>query len=698
MDCEYMPLGLKDTKQTAKGMSERCENERKLIGLPLIAKAQAIAQAAHKTVTAKIPSASKRKRDDESSAEGKVSKPRRKPPSRPRPKADKGPVIIIGLDIGTTGSAVACVVGAASLDKIVVYQQWPGNTSEVKVPTRMAYAMENDFDTDQWGNGVVGRMNACFFIKLHLDENMKKGDFRDRHLQQAIGNAIMRLPEGKEAIEVIKDFVSKMREHYMQHLGRTILEAALESTPKRVYVPVPTTWSLAAREATRQAVRDAGFGAEEQDEIAIIDESEAAALYVIKSLQASSSAETLEDNTCMQVIDLGGGTMDSVLYRIVSRTPLQLEEACAGEGAKIGGTTVDRSLHALMHNHFGSAFSDLSLDKIGPGSHFMEQFEKHKRNYRGPSKGKQEYWLHLVMKKLDDQDLMIRDRYDFEDNNVKITNAEMETFFEPVVQGIFDIIRKQVDRIKENDQPITSLRVTLCGGLSCNEYVLDRVEQFAKDFFQDSGVKVQIPHGPMAAVVRGAVLAGQAKLPIICRRSREFLGTHVHTRWDPNKHRVEDKFKCPELGFRSKNQIEWLVAKGEKLKPNMKPTPTLRCYHVVKNTQRPIKKEVLQQVLYKCSDDVAPSRVDHPAVEKIGTIQVDVTAIVREKRAQAKEAGQAYPSHISIDVGIELNMSSDKGVLEAVAKIGRKKVGTTTITYTPAPAWEHGLARRDDDK
>ncbi|KIW91937.1 uncharacterized protein Z519_06919 [Cladophialophora bantiana CBS 173.52] len=695
MDCEYMPLGLKDTNQTAK------------------AKAQAKAQASLKKVTAQTPSASKRKRDgecssthlkislteagDESSTEGKASKPRRKPRLLRNPKADKDPVIIIGLDIGTTGSAVACVVGAASLDKIVVYQQWPGNTSEVKVPTRMAYAIENDFDTDQWGNGVVGRMNACFFIKLHLDENMKKADFRDRHLQQATGNALMRLPEGKEAIEVIKDFVSKMREHYMQHLGRTILEATLESTPKRIYVPVPTTWSLAAREATRQAVRDAGFGAEEQDEIAIIDESEAAALYVIKSLQASSSVETLEDNACMQVIDLGGGTMDSVLYRIVSRTPLQLEEACAGEGAKIGGTTVDRALHVLMHNHFGSAFSDLSLDKIGPGSHFMEQFEKHKRNYRGPSKGKQEYWLHLVMKKLDEQDLMVRDRYDFEDNNVKITNAEMETFFEPVVQGIFDIIRKQVDRIKENDQPITSLRVTLCGGLSCNEYVLDRVEQFAKDFFKDSGVKVQTPHGPMAAVVRGAVLAGQAKLPIICRRSREFLGTHVHTRWDPKKHRVEDRFKCPELGFRSKNQIEWLVEKGEKLKPNMKPTPTLRCYHVVKNTQRPIKKEVLQQVLFKCSDDVAPSRVDHP-VEKIGTIQVDVTAIVREKRAQAKEAGRACPSHISIDVGIELNMSSDKGVLEAVAKIGRKKVGTTTITYTPAPAWEHGLARRDDDK
>ncbi|OQU93521.1 hypothetical protein CLAIMM_00020 isoform 2 [Cladophialophora immunda] len=561
----------------------------------------------------------------------------------------------------------------------------------------MAYAVENSFTTDKWGFQVESGMQICNWPKLRLDENTDKEDFDDPLLQQAIGQGLMHLPEGKDASEVIRDFVYRLREHFLRHLNDTILETAVKHTQKRVCVPVPTTWSLAAREATRQAVIKAGFGNDKRDEIFIIDESEAAALDVIKSLEKSSDVGKLKEGSCVMVIDCGGGTIDSVSYKITSREPLQLEEACAGEGAKIGGTSLDRALHALMQEHFGVAFSELPIGKIVATSNFMDQFERQKNVYEGPKDNSSDIWLPINMKKLDEDDEDIRNRYDFVDHAVKITSAEMQRMFEPILQMICRIIREQVGRLAKNKRSASSLEIiALCGGLSCNTYIFNQVKEFAVRFFENDSVKVVTPRQPLTAVVRGAVLAAQGCSPIVSRRSREFIGTHVHRTWNGGTHRAEDRFECPESGSRAKNQMEWIIKKGQKLKPDMK--VRVKCYHVVENARAEIKKAVINQVLYRCAEDVAPSRVDDPGVEEIGVIRVDITNIARRKRAEAKSGSRTYPAYIAINVDIELTMSSTKGVLEAVAKIGRTKVGSTTITYAPAPAWEHGLVRKDEDE
>jgi hypothetical protein len=48
-------------------------------------------------------------------------------------------------------------------------------------------------------------------------------------------------------------------------------------------------------------------------------------------------------------------------------------------GGKCGGTSIDRALHTLMEERYGEAFSSLPYAKIGPGSSFIETFEKWKR-------------------------------------------------------------------------------------------------------------------------------------------------------------------------------------------------------------------------------------------------------------------------------------------------------------------------------
>ena len=72
-------------------------------------------------------------------------------------------------------------------------------------------------------------------------------------------------------------------------------------------------------------------------------------------------------------------------------------------------------------------------------------------------------------------------------------------------------------------------------------------------------------------------------------------------------------------------------------------------------------------------------------IYEIGTIKLDITKHAREERTRLYEQKGEYPKEIDIDVAIYITMSSSKGVLEATAKIGRQKVGSTTIEYVADP-------------
>lgn len=83
-------------------------------------------------------------------------------------------------------------------------------------------------------------------------------------------------------------------------------------------------------------------------------------------------------------------------------------------GGKCGSTTIDRALHKLMEERFGSAFSSLPYEKKGGGAKFMNQFESAKRDF-GVSKRSRKYRLDLRLKVPDSQ------WYDGDDNEVIIT-------------------------------------------------------------------------------------------------------------------------------------------------------------------------------------------------------------------------------------------------------------------------------------
>ena len=73
-----------------------------------------------------------------------------------------------------------------------------------------------------------------------------------------------------------------------------------------------------------------------------------------------------------------------------------------------------------MHERFGHAFSDIGTARNGFGSDFMEEFERHKRNFSIADEDR--IWtLRLVLRALDERVDDLHAYYDFQEYKVKLT-------------------------------------------------------------------------------------------------------------------------------------------------------------------------------------------------------------------------------------------------------------------------------------
>ena len=77
---------------------------------------------------------------------------------------------------------------------------------------------------------------------------------------------------------------------------------------------------------------------------------------------------------------------------------------------------------------------------------------------------------------------------------------------------------------------------------------------------------------------------------------------------------------------------------------------------------------------------------------------IDLTSLVRSERARIKAEEGEYPSRLELNVTLEMTLGADKGILEATAKSGRKKMGIVQIEYDTNPAYKGVLISGDDDE
>ena len=354
--------------------------------------------------------------------------------------------IKIGSDLGLiltyylTGVALVDST-QTSLEDIDVYRNWPGKAKgqhEIwKTPSKIAYRHENTHvrimsssnkDEEIWGYHITDDMDCYWWFKLRLDQDGPMTTHDDSSLASLAQTreGIMKLPAGKEPVDVCADFLRGIYNFVMSDLSRMWGAHIVEATPIDFWITHPATWSDRAKLRTKAAASRAGLGTREHDKIYMISEPEAAAVATLSKLvrpgianqvKAGDGGKQIRLNTRLQhspstvlICDCGGGTVDLTTYLIKSTTPkLEFEELAVGQGAKIGSTFINRFFHSWCTVHFGHAYTEMPYKRIGPGSLFMNTFESFKRDFGDEGCREDEYSVPLVMHGVEDSPNYDRD-------------------------------------------------------------------------------------------------------------------------------------------------------------------------------------------------------------------------------------------------------------------------------------------------
>jgi molecular chaperone DnaK (HSP70) len=189
----------------------------------------------------------------------------------------------------------------SSADDIRVISHWPDTSgSYSKVPSVVAYPFDNPKlgipDSEvEWGFSAQGH-KAYAWTKLRLGKDTLSTQIDDAKFRELFRKGFCTLPPTKSAKQVVTDFLKGMYEYLVEEL-QSHREGLYEFTPVEFWITVPAIWTDAAKNATFQAAKDAGFGARGLDSVNIITEPEAAALTVMMPRVGLGAITGLEVST-----------------------------------------------------------------------------------------------------------------------------------------------------------------------------------------------------------------------------------------------------------------------------------------------------------------------------------------------------------------------------------------------------------------
>ncbi|KAL2808863.1 hypothetical protein BJX63DRAFT_424297 [Aspergillus granulosus] len=270
------------------------------------------------------------------------------PEPRPRTK------FIVGLDYGTTFSSVSYIkFDPANPPKTLRGEQiksitdWPGVDSRARnipeVPSESWYLNRQYY----WGYGarqaIIGiednnlnyKNRIIQYAKLLLSGN--QGDARGP--REELRRTLVRAR--KDETEVSKDYLREILKHSKAFLEER--EAFNEDCEVELVFCVPAGWPAKAIRTMQAILLDIaqeirlGILAP----LFVLNEPEAAAAYI---LEACSGSENLATGEVFMICDAGGGTVDTITYKVRQQRPFRVEEVVAPTGSSCGSGYVNQAL------------------------------------------------------------------------------------------------------------------------------------------------------------------------------------------------------------------------------------------------------------------------------------------------------------------------------------------------------------------
>ena len=383
---------------------------------------------------------------------------------------------IIGIDLGTTNSAVAIMEG----DKVRVIENSEGART---TPSIVAYLENGEIlvGAPAKRQAVTNPKNTLFAVKRLIGRR-----YDDAEVQKDISRApfkIVKADNGDAWVQVLADkklapqqvsaeVLRKMKKTAEDYLGEPVTEAV---------ITVPAYFNDSQRQATKDAGRIAGLEVKR-----IINEPTAAALAF--GLDKAGNSERK-----IAVYDLGGGTFDISVIDIANVDGDKHFEVLSTNGDTfLGGEDFDQRLVTYLIDEFRKDTGcDLRKDILA-----LQRLKDAAEKAKIELSSRQETEVNLPY--------ITADATGPKHMNITVTRAKFESLVEDLVQRTIEPVKKALADAKAGTSDISD--VILVGGMSR----MPRVQEVVREFFGKEPRKDVNPDEAVAigAAIQGSVLTG----------------------------------------------------------------------------------------------------------------------------------------------------------------------------------------------
>ena len=384
---------------------------------------------------------------------------------------------IIGIDLGTTNSAVAVMEG----DKVRVIENSEGART---TPSIVAYMDNGEILVGATAKrqAITNPKNTLFAVKRLIGRR-----YEDAEVQKDIGRVpfkIVRAENGDAWVQVLDDkklaaqqvsaeVLRKMKKTAEDYLGEPVTEAV---------ITVPAYFNDSQRQATKDAGRIAGLEVKR-----IINEPTAAALAFGMDKMGNADRK-------IAVYDLGGGTFDISVIDIANVDgDKQFEVLSTNGDTFLGGEDFDQRLVDYLITEFKKDTGiDLSTDVLA-----LQRLKDAAEKAKIELSSRQETEINLPY--------ITADATGPKHLNITITRAKFESMVEDLVQRTIEPCRKALKDAGASTSDISD--VILVGGMSR----MPRVQEVVREFFGKEPRKDVNPDEAVAigAAIQGSVLTGE---------------------------------------------------------------------------------------------------------------------------------------------------------------------------------------------
>ncbi|KAI8090646.1 hypothetical protein BDF21DRAFT_491033 [Thamnidium elegans] len=484
---------------------------------------------------------------------------------------------IVGIDFGTTftGCSYADPKDPHANDIKYIHTietGWPGGNaiSYGKTPTLLMY--DKHMKTKLWGQEA--KQNVERYRDLSLLGNFKlflspeavdaqygegnpdikkmKEDYDYKDPVICVSQVPYKPKKGKvrksvDAVQVIADYLREVKDHVIRHIiaeskfkkdkkGFTRFFKSSGSEPKLQFVlTVPAMWTTSARETMAQAaIKATIIKKEELDELLIISEPEAAALFCEKkysNLIRDPKNPDIDSNFI--VCDAGGGTVDLVTFRLTRNQETGDPMICQ-IGSGIGDTCGSTYLDKAFKDYLLGFYKDIGLEVNEIDTRFdstMDEFISNIKCNFMPDSANDRYCevkLPAERRITNIPNTPEAKQYNLIERNtkLKITHADIkEKIFDHIIKKILVLIQQQLDQALKSGSDIKA--ILLVGGFSRNPYLQQRIQNEYTGRYD-----VKIPEEGVAAISKGAVSYGLNPRLISGKFAGQSIALEVRTPFD----------------------------------------------------------------------------------------------------------------------------------------------------------------------